>query len=128
MSRVTRSTYTVIELGPDGFPARSYNAVITPYYAGSAPPGYQEPVYPEHPISGIPDFPHASPPIYVEGYPPGWSPPIWMPKPPDVDPPGTPPPNCNWVYSDKGWVLVCGPYEGGKPRPPADAVPPPAKK
>lgn len=45
--------------------------------------------------------------------------PIVIPPPPDQVPPDQPkPPGCDWKYTEQGWILVCGPYEGGKPRPP----------
>jgi hypothetical protein len=47
----TRSTYSVIELGPDGAPVRSYNAVITPYYAGEGPGFPGDAPRPSHPIA-----------------------------------------------------------------------------
>ena|SRR5215831_3562727 len=92
-----RSTYTIIFLTPDGAPANAVNAVITPYYAGSAPPGYQPPLgiwgptdpRPSNPISG-PVFPGM----------PGYEPPV----PPEI--PTNPPDDNGWLKpppADGGW-------------------------
>jgi len=96
MSKGTRSTYSVIELGADGTPVRSYNAVITPYYAGEGPgqpPGSGgEPGVPTFPIAGYPDFPYPSQPIWLPGYPGGGRPPNLPGQPPSGggQPPGIP--------------------------------------
>jgi len=135
MSRVTRSTYSVTELGPDGSPVRSYNAVITPYYAGEAPgtpPGIWGPTDPR-PENPIPIYPGGTP------NPPG----IWGPtdprptnpisgipglpgyEPPPIDPPTNPPDSNGWLkpppedggwgyHEDHGWVYKPG---AGSPSP-----------
>jgi len=96
MPNATRSTYTVIELGPDGAPVRNYKAVITPYSAGEAPPGWQPPVgggepgIPTFPIAGYPDFPYPSQPIYRPGYPGGERPPSFRPPGSGGGEPGIP--------------------------------------
>lgn len=96
---------------------------------------------PSHPISGIPGLPGyeppqqpGEPPVIWPNPPEGTAPipghpivlpgdPSWGP-PPDIgpQPPDPAPPGCVWGYTDLGWVLVCGPYEGGKPRPPGVGV------
>jgi hypothetical protein len=85
----TRSTYSVTELDPAGNPARSYNAIITPYYAGESPglpPGTEPPpLVPTHPIAlpGDPWFGgdlKPTHPIALPGDP-------WWPKPPEPNEP-----------------------------------------
>ena len=101
-----------------------------------APPIYNPPVFPAHPIAPgggpvFPTHPIYNPPVFpahpiVPGTPPVASPPIFYPPvfpahpivipPPPVDLPPAPE-NWKWAYSVMyGWVLV-PPGEGGKPQP-----------
>lgn len=87
--------------------------------------------FPDNPIEGVPGRPGYVPPdtgiwpnppegvAPIPGHPivlpgdPSWGPPPDIgPQPPDA------PKGCVWGYSSDGWVLVCGPYPGGKPKPP----------
>jgi len=79
---------------------------------------------PTFPISGYPDFPYPSQPIYRPGYPggapppnlPGLQPPTQPPENPSA--PKPPPPEGGWGWHPEyGWGYF--PMSGGKPQPPA---------
>jgi hypothetical protein len=72
--------------------------------------------HPEHPIvlpppPPDPDKPHPAHPIALPGDP--WWP--GNPIEPPTEPPTVPSQDCKWVYTEKGWFLVCGPTD--RPRP-----------
>jgi hypothetical protein len=123
MARQTRSTYTVTELDPTGGPARSYNAIITPYSA--FPPDF--PPDPGTPPGGPPggpgepDLPRVRWVMGKDGWYFGIGP---LDKPRPVDPSLLPPGvTYKWVQTADGFYFACGPFDKPQPLPPEGGGP-----
>jgi len=115
MASATRSTYQIIPLGPDGNPSATVNpflAIVTPYYAGDAPPGIGPPIDPPGTLP--------SPSIRWVLMEDGWAlviGPFDRPHPVDPSLAGG-----YWSNVGTGWFFI---YKtGDKPRPPGPVLPP----